>query len=131
MAGFAISNANAQNKGTKSVQGWVQSTYWTPVYCGGVQVDELSGGEIMIHKIIHFKDGAYQWENAQIKGQVTSDKTGEVFKIQEIDKTYFTDHWYVTWHYNLKGNLGTHYIGTLTYSYWTGEITIGKTVCPN
>lgn len=126
--GVAITQATAQNHGTKTVQGWIQSTYWTPVYCGDEIVDNLSGGVIRVHYVIHYKDGNYQWETDKLKGEVTS-QTGEVFQIREIDKTYFTDHWYVTWHYNLIGNWGTHYIGTLTYSYWTGQITVGNTVC--
>ena len=126
--GVALTQATAQNKGNKTVQGWYQSTYWTPVYCGDEIVDYLSGGILRVHYVIHYKDGNYQWETDQLKGEVTS-QTGEVFQIREIDKTYFTDHWYITWHYNLIGNLGTHYIGTLTYSYWTGEITVGNTVC--
>lgn len=127
--GMALASVSAQgNKDTKSVQGWLQNEYWSPVYCDNQLVDILSGGEIRVHYVIHYKDGNYIWETDQLKGEVES-LTGEVFKVREIDKTYFTDHWYLTWHFNLIGNLGTHYTGTLTYSYWTGEITIGKTEC--
>ncbi|HUW93992.1 MAG TPA: hypothetical protein VMV74_12565 [Bacteroidales bacterium] len=126
--GISLTQASAQDHDTKSVQGWFMSEYWSPVYCGGIMVDELLGGTIRVHYVVHYKDGMYQWETDQLKGEITS-STGEVFDIKEIDKTYFTDHWYVTWTYHLKGDQGTFYIGTITYSYFTGEITYGKTVC--
>lgn len=128
LMGFAIMKVSAQDKDTKTVQGWFQSTYYSPVYCDGVMVDYLEGGVLRVHYVVHYKDGMYKWETDQLKGSVTS-QTGEVFDIKEIDKTYFTDHWYVTWTYHLKGDRGSFYIGTLTYSYWTGEITVGNTLC--
>lgn len=124
-----LAGQNSNSTDTKSVQGWFLSTYWSPVYCDGVLVDYLEGGVIKVHYVAHYKDGSFTWETDQLKGEVTS-VTGEVFEVTELDKTYFTDHWYVTWHFNLMGNWGTHYIGTITYSYWTGEITPGMAVCP-
>jgi hypothetical protein len=127
--GVSLMQASAQGHGTKTLQGWYMSEYWSPVSCGDNVVDVLEGGSVRVHYVVHYKDGVYQWETDQLKGEVISDLTGEVFKIREIDKTYFTDHWYLTWHFSLVGDQGTHYIGTITYSYWTGEITFGKTVC--
>ena len=124
-----LSAQNANSTDTRSFQGWFMSTYWTPVYCDSQLVDFLEGGWLKVHYVVHYKDGKYKWETDQLKGEVTS-ASGEVFTITELDKTYFTDHWYVTWHFNLRGDRGTHYIGTLTYSYWTGETTIGMAVCP-
>lgn len=126
--GMMLSQTYGQNKDTKTVQGWIESEYWSPVFCDGVLVDLLQGGYIRLHYVIHYKDGEYQWETDQLKGEVTS-CTGEVFRIREIDKYYFDDSWYLTWHFNLIGNMGTHYIGTLTYSYATGKITVEKSVC--
>jgi len=126
--GIVTMSAQAQDKAQSAVQGWVMSTYWSPVYCGDEMVDELQGGEIRMHYVYRYKKGVFFKEIDQIKGTVQS-QSGEVFKIREVDKTYFTDHWYISWHYNLIGDQGNHYIGTLTYSYFTGEITVGKTVC--
>ncbi len=123
--GIGITQLSAQ-----SVQNWnVSNNYWSPVYCDGTLVDVLEGGVIRVHTVTHFnKDGYFTWEKAQIKGTVAS-SSGETFTIKELDKTYFTDHWYVTWTYHLKGDEGSHYIGTLTYSYFDGSITVGKTRC--
>lgn len=129
---IGLKGLQAQNidpTSTKSFQGWYQSTYWSPVYCGEQFKEYLEGGTISVHYIVHYKNGKYQWETDQIKGEVKS-QSGETFIISELDKTYFTDHWYLTWRFNLKGDRGTHYIGTLTYSYWTGETTVVKAVCP-
>jgi hypothetical protein len=130
-AGIGLTQLMAQNsnaEATKSVQGWFQSTYWSPVYCGDEMIDYLEGGVIIVHYVVHYKVDEPYREIDQIRGKVTS-RSGEVFSISEIDKTYKTDHWYLTWHYVLSGNQGTKYVGTLTYSYWTGETTVGMTTC--
>lgn len=126
--GVALTGAFGQGKSQRADQGWFMSGYWSPVYCGDNMVDLLEGGTIRVHYVVHNNGYAKYYEIDRLKGEVTS-QTGEVFQIGETDKYYFTDHWYVVWHYNLIGDRGTHYIGTLTYSYWTGEIVVGKTVC--
>lgn len=125
-----IQQISAQDKANKADQGWFASTYWSPVYCDGEMVDELSGGEISVHYVFRlFKNGSVlAKEIDQIKGTVTS-CTGEVFKIRETDKYEYINGWVLTWHYNLIGDKGTHYIGTLTYYYKTGELIVGHTVC--
>lgn len=128
ITGLALTSVYGQEKAKQTEQGWFMSGYWSPVYCGDNMVDLLEGGSIRVHYVVHYNDNAKYYEIDQLKGEVIS-QTGEVFQVRETDKYYFTDHWYVTWHYNLIGDRGTHYIGTLTYSYWTGEIVVGKTVC--
>jgi hypothetical protein len=53
---------------------------------------------------------------------------GEVFKVRKLTNTGY-QLWVLVWHYNLIGNMGHHYIGTLSYSYITGEMQVLKTVC--
>lgn len=126
---ISFTQINAQDNPNAAIQFWAQGTYWTPVFCGGEMVDNLEGGTIRVHVVYRYKNGNFFKEIDQIKGEVTSDKTGEVFQIREIDKTYKEDVWYVTWHYNLIGNQGSHYIGTITYNYSNGAITFDNTVC--
>jgi len=128
VVGLAFTSAYGQEKSQSADQGWFMSGYWSPVFCGDTMVDLLEGGTIRVHYVVHNNGHAKYYEIDRLKGTVTS-QTGEVFQIGETDKYYFTDHWYLVWHYNLIGDRGTHYIGTLTYSYWTGEIVVGKTVC--
>jgi len=130
IAGIALNQVFAQDKTKRTEQGWVESQYWSPVFCGDELVDILEGGYIKVHYVIHYdQNGYFTWETDQLKGEVTSGMTGETFRIREIDKWYFTDHLYLTWHYHLVGDQGTHYMGVLTYSYYTGMITIGITNC--
>ncbi|MEZ4996511.1 MAG: hypothetical protein R2758_03165 [Bacteroidales bacterium] len=98
-----------------------------PVFCDDVMVDYLSG-EVMFHVIDHYKDGVWQWEIAQAKGEAAG-MYGEVFKVREVDKYWIPVYGVLVWHYNLIGDMGHHYIGTLSYSYITGEMQILKTVC--
>ncbi len=119
---FGLAQVIAQKsnaKDTKSIQYWYESTYWAPVFCGGEFKELLEGGKITVHVVLHYKDGIALWEKDQIKGEVTSE-TGEVFQIRgELDKWYYVgDDLYLTWHNNLIGNWGTHYIGDVTVN-WT------------
>jgi hypothetical protein len=125
--GVTLTSAYGQGKDTKSVQYKAVLDYYTPVYCGDQMVDYITG-QATFHIIDHYKDGVWQWEIAQVKGEVTG-YYGEVFKMKEIDKYWIPEFGILTWHYNLIGNWGHHYIGFLTYSYITGEMTVGKTVC--
>jgi hypothetical protein len=67
----------------------------------------------------------------QIKGEVTSSLTGETFKIRETDKYMGNpDFFIVTWRYNLIGNMGTHYHGTISYDIRSNSIIeVSNTVC--
>lgn len=128
-AGIAMTQVSAQDKAKNAGQGWSTSTYWSPVFCDDKLVDVLEGGEIRVHKVVRWVPGISYKEIVQIKGEVTSE-SGEVFKISERDWYHNMDGtWYVSWHFNLKGNRGSHYIGTITQNLATGELTVGKTVC--
>lgn len=128
--GIATLSVNAQDKANKADQGWVEGAYWGPVFCDGIMVDYLEGGTIMMHYVFRtFKNGkVLAKEVDQIKGEVMS-SSGETFTIRETDKWAYVDSWVMVWHYNLIGDQGTHYTGTLTYNYGTGELTVGNTTC--
>jgi hypothetical protein len=53
---------------TKSVQYWDVLGYYTPYSAMMLMVDYLTG-EVMFHVIDHYKDGVWQWEIAQAKGE--------------------------------------------------------------
>ena len=94
-------------------QGWGTSVPWSiEVYCDGDLTDYVEG-VVKVHWIFHA--GEEIWQILQVKGTATSPESGEVFKFKEIDKKdFFPIPWVVTYHYNLKGNMGNHYIGTAT-----------------
>lgn len=128
--GVSTFSVNAQDKANKADQGWFESAYWGPVFCDGVMVDYLEGGSLIVHYVFRtFKNGkVLAKEIDQIKGEVMS-SSGETFTIREVDKYSYENGWVMTWHYNLIGDQGTHYTGTLTYNYGTGELTVGNTTC--
>src|SRR5512133_3058373 len=132
---FGLTHLAAQNSnsdGTYNIQVWWEATYWSPVYCGDNMVDFLEGGELIIHTVVHRKDGNRIWRIDHMAGEVTSSRFPyEVFTIRELDKFDFVENvmTIVTWKYNLFGNMGSHYIGVLTQNVSTGEITVGMTVC--
>jgi len=123
--GTGLTQTSAQ--ATRSAQYKAELGYYTPVFCGDEMVDYLEG-VVMFHVIDHYKNGNWQWEIAQAKGEATG-LYGEVFQLTETDKLWLPVQGLLLWHFNLKGNEGNHYIGTLTYSYITGEMVVRKTVC--
>jgi len=115
--GMALGTTSAQEKAKKTEQGWIESTYWCPVFCDDVLVDILSGGYIRLHWVSHYNPGKNFWEIDQLKGEVTSDETGETFRIRESDKIWYSGGYQLEAKYNLVGNMGTHYNGTLYFTY--------------
>jgi hypothetical protein len=106
MAGFSVTQLSAQNSNptdTKSYQGWyVETSYSTPAYCGD-QLVEILEGVVIVHWVGHVKEGWHIWRTLSMKGEATS-QTGEVFRVSDKGKWFFTDSWYFTSHYNLIGD---------------------------
>jgi hypothetical protein len=133
VATFQLSAQNGKN-GTGTVSGsLVWEGYW-PIYCNGTQIDNLFG-TITYHYEKHFKDGNLTWAHAAGFGEAVSTwigtpETAEVFKVQEIDNKYMPGLVYATIHWNIKGNKGSHYIGTALIDNNTGELTVVRAVCP-
>ena len=102
--------------------------YWQPVYCNGVQIDYLMGTTIY-SGMQHFKDGVAIYELYHNRGTAFSTNgSGEEFVVVETDKQLDFDN-YTAWHFNLKGDQGSHYLGTMTWDLITGNMTVDKFVC--
>ncbi len=127
----AIDNVSGINPGSstpdKAVSHRFQGGYWTPLICDGVEVDYLEG-TLDVHCVMFGHPGAWQWMTMRYTGTLKSAATGEQFRIMEIDKSDATD---FSWHSNLVGDNGSHYIifGSGTFDPFT--VTIDKTVCPS
>lgn len=132
LIGIAVIPVNAQ-KPLDRGQYWWTASWWGPVYCGDEMVDYLKGGEIRIHTVFLWHPPKAGFYFDQIKGEVTSDMTGETFKVRgEVDKYYFVEEtMFLSAHVNLIGDAGTHYIESLILNLgtWPYEITVVKTVC--
>lgn len=106
---------------------WKKSSFFTWVYCDGTMVDIVEG-EVHLHMTFHYdKKGELIWEKWHFKGTVTG-YFGENFKLMDFEK-YDASTAVLNWRYHLKGDQGSHYIGTLSYNYATGAFSVGKTVC--
>lgn len=128
--GAASIQLSAQSD-NRTYQGWDEYSAVTPIYCDGEEVDLLLL-EVRVHYVYHVKDGEVVWEHDQIKGTAASVSPGdEVFKYKEID-TYLSES-IIYFRYNAKGDLGTHYMGTMLVDIsggWGFEIfTPLSTVC--
>jgi hypothetical protein len=107
---------------------WGIEHSWFNVECNGVPVETFTG-DTEIHYVRHFEDGIYVYYIAQLKGEFTSE-SGEVFKISEVDN-WTRSNQVLTFHGNLVGNRGTHYIlsGTMYFLPKPATWTIDKAVC--
>lgn len=133
LLGFGMTQLSAQNgkDGTGSVTGkHIWDTYYIdiPVNCNNAVVDRLFGS-VMMHQILHYKDGVLIWYNAQFEGEATSQTTGEVFKVKDIWKLDIINSLIGTGHCILKGSYGNEYILTYSYDLLTDIYTFHKAIC--
>ena len=109
-------------KGTGAVTADYMFDFWLPAIDG---VDELVG-TVRWHVVFFYKDGEMQRLNIQVKDVLVKNPvTGEVFKMSESDKEDLVGG-VTTWHTNLKGNQGTHYILAITLDWATGIYKVDK-----
>ncbi|TFH26340.1 MAG: hypothetical protein E4H10_07260 [Bacteroidia bacterium] len=109
--GAASIQLSAQSA-NRTYQYWYEWSFSTPVSCEGEAVDVLSF-DMKAHVVVHVKDDVVVRHIEQIKGEATSSMhEGETFKYREID-TYISGT-FIHFHFNAKGDMGTHYIGTMT-----------------
>lgn len=120
LLGIAYSQSYAQTwppeppSGNQSLTLSMDWPYYTEVYCDGELVDILTG-TVTLHCTLHFEDGVYMWGKYSLHGEAIG-QDGEVFKIKEKDVEYFPLALYDV-HYNLKSNLGNHYIAHITFDF--------------
>ena len=102
-----------------------------PVFCADGTEDYLTG-TAFLHAVYHYKDGKIIKRNVIMRGEATSFFTDEVFKIKEHDVEIWEEIWaegIVHWRFNLKGNMGSHYIGYYSVDFPGWVITVEKILC--
>jgi len=114
---------------------WTQEfpDYWAVCYCNGELVDNLTGSG-RCGFVVHITDGKLDWYSYHFKGEATGSlNPNEIFEIREnAQPLYFDENGnpiYQTINLNYRGNQGTHYIGSLSFDFGTGEWIINKAVC--
>ena len=128
--GAGLTQLSAQSE-NRTYQFWDVWDISGPIYCEGEVVDVLSL-VVKVHLVIHYKNGEVVWRTDQIKGTGTgTSDTGEKFKYREID-TYISEN-EIYYRFNAKGDMGTHYMGTMFVDIsggWGNEVfTPLRTVC--
>ena len=126
LLGFGFTQLSAQ-----SVNYTMEWEYWTPIYCGGVQVDYVTG-TATAHVVEHYTDGELVWLKMHSCGEVTSE-SGEVFTIHNDQTKEDMTEGICTYHFNLDGEDGTHYIGSFTWDWindpYMENMVIEQSVC--
>jgi len=117
MCGFALSS-NAQSD-SRSFE-----TYWNLfVTCDGV-VDKISG-PVYGHVVDHYnpKTGVFEWYKFVFRSdELKSKRTGEIFSVSFYQRGTLIDDRYDTWHFNLRGDEGSHILVSVL---WTLDVSTG------
>jgi hypothetical protein len=131
-------NGNIQLKSadTRTMNFHFTSGEWySPLYCGDEFIDNLVGNDETLngHGVVHFVDGKAKWAHVLVKGTVIRESTGEIFKINELNKLTFDeneDYLSHTCRTHAKGNMGTNVIMFYTIiDFDAGEIVMDKAIC--
>lgn len=108
--GTGLTQLYAQENEDHAYSYWDIGVFYTDVFCDGVWVDFVAG-EMKYHCVDKWHDGNFVTEIYQAKGEAVSLVTGEEFEYKENGKLILFEGY--TWHFNLKGNMGNHYIGSM------------------
>lgn len=122
------------------VEAFTSTAKKIPIECDGVVIDHLSGTlDVFCRMFGYYPEGqegndalfVSEWMIHNYYGTLASTSgSGEIFEIQGVKKMDMIEKNF-TFHLNIKGNLGSHYIlfasGTNAPSY---TFTIEKAVCP-
>jgi hypothetical protein len=108
----------------------VDNTYEIPIFCNGVQVDNLKfPADYTLRAKEHFMNDVATWYRSVLNKVVyTSTITGEQFKAVDyesgsMDTTLFD------WKMNLKGNQGNHYNIHMVFDLNTMDVVKIHSVC--
>ena len=135
LSGIGLTWLSAQPvvEGTKSIILCVDGyPYWQPIYCNGEQIDYFTG-TTSIHQVLHYVNGVPVFAINNVKGEATGENSDEVFTVKENGLNNIVGQGISTWHFNLIGNQGSHYIGTMTWDWMNdplGEhLIVDKAIC--
>jgi hypothetical protein len=135
--GIGLTQISAQ---VPPVTDGTRSLVWSAVYqdagfqvtCDNVNFDILVG-DITVKETDLFKDGIIIRGEAQFRGELTSQNSGEVFTLRDASKGWgpldqFGFFSYGSYRWNMIGDKGTHYLAD--FSYGPDYLTIEKLTCP-
>ena len=121
---------------TRTINFQMTGEYYTPVICDGETVDFLYLSEVAdqkTHITAHLNSGQVVWMIVHCKLTITSELTGETFKINDQTKVTFDENGEYdafTMHIHAKGDKGTHVIMFLEFDWASQTLEFPKGVCP-
>lgn len=125
--GVGLIQLSAQNLEPEGNSFWVEVNWGASVWCDGIWADYIYG-HMKVHAIDKYEDGIHTRQIVQARGDAISWVTGEEFKFKEVGKWYPVEE-IATYHYNMLGKDGSHYIGTYVIDFGEGKITPGDCKC--
>lgn len=125
---FSVSTTTKAGSTDKTISHRFPGGYWSTLSCDGAVIDEI-WGSVDVHCVMHYENGVIVWMTMRYTGSVTSSNTGEVFEIKSIEKYNLPQPGIIIFHFNLKGNQGSHILNSGTINPSTWEITVDKSIC--
>lgn len=110
----AGSNSGLDNRSTVEWDVPWLFDYWLDVECGD-WTDVLIGKATAL-VVTHYKDGEAIGTIYHSTGTAKSENTGEEFNIREVSFDNYSEK-VIDFHFNVKGNMGTQYIGNMSWEY--------------
>jgi len=114
--------------------GWI---YYAPLICDGdtvdILVEDVPGSEISVHVTAHIIDGKMVWAILHCKGTLTSEATGETFKVRDQTRVTFDENFELTsniYHVHALGDKGTHVMNFFELDYEAQTFVLTKSICP-
>lgn len=124
---LSAQNGKNGNGSTSEFFVWDGAYIDIPKECGSQEYDRCYG-TVNLHVVYFYVNGVSVAENCWYRGEVTNPRTKEVFELKDIYKSVYLDEGGYG-HWNLKGNLGNHYIIFYFYDWESGSYTIEKAIC--
>lgn len=130
------SDLQLKSADSKTINFEMTGEYYTPVICDGETVDFLYVPDVTgqnIHITAHMIDGQFVWFIVHAKLTITSEQTGETFKINDQTKVFFDENGEYdtfTMHIHAKGDKGTHVIMFFDFDWASQTLDFPKGICP-
>lgn len=121
---------------TRSINFNMTGEYYTPLICDGETVDFLYLADVAgqnSHVTGHLVDGKFVWMIIHSKLLITSQQSGETFKINDQTKVKFDENGEIAtivFHIHARGNNNTHVNLFFEFDWENQTLVLLKGVCP-
>jgi len=130
------SDLQLKSADTRTINFDMTGEYYTPLICDGETVDFLYLADVAdqtAHITAHLIDGQIVWMIVHSKLTITSQETGETFKINDQTKVTFNengDYEIISFHIHTKGDKGTHVNMFCEFDWENQTLELIRGVCP-